>query len=144
MNKTSGFTLVELMIVVAIIGIIAAIALPSYQGQVERSRRADCQSSMTAAANAIERYKTGAGQGSYLGAALGAAGVYPASCPVEGNANFYAMTIEDQTANTFTLLATPQGLMAGTGRMTLTHTGRKCWFDDADDADVDVGVCTPF
>ena len=42
MTKSKGFTLIELMIVVAIIGIIAAVAYPSYQEQVAKSRRGDC------------------------------------------------------------------------------------------------------
>ena len=40
-KKPMGFTLVELLVALAIVGILAAVALPSYQSSVERSRRAD-------------------------------------------------------------------------------------------------------
>lgn len=70
----NGFTLIELMIVVGIIGILAGIAIPAYQNQIEKGRRSDCQANMTAAANAMERFRTGAGQGSYATAAVGAGG----------------------------------------------------------------------
>ena len=48
MHKNKGFTLIELMIVVAIVGIVAAIAYPSYQEQVAKSRRGDCSGALRA------------------------------------------------------------------------------------------------
>lgn len=141
MKKHSGITLLELMVVVAIIGIIASIAFPSYQNQIEKSRRADCQATLTAAANAMERYKTGAGQGSYAGATVGTGGVFSATCPFDGNDTYYSLSLSALTANAYTILATPAGPMTGTGRLTVTHTGQRCWFEDADASG---GVCTIF
>lgn len=61
MQKSNGFTLVELMIVVAIIGIIAAFAFPSYQRYMLESRRADAQVLLTSASNLQERTLTRTG-----------------------------------------------------------------------------------
>ncbi|MES1933455.1 type IV pilus biogenesis protein PilE [Salinisphaera shabanensis T35B1] len=58
MKKLAGFTLIELMITVAIVGILAAIAYPSYLNQVRQSRRADAQSALLQAANRQERFFT--------------------------------------------------------------------------------------
>ena len=52
----SGFTLIELMIVIAIIGIISAVAFPSYSSYITKSRRADAKISLTKMADAQERW----------------------------------------------------------------------------------------
>ena len=55
MKNNSGFSLVELMIVVAIIGVIGAIAMPSYESYMKKSRRADAKVSLSKAADFMER-----------------------------------------------------------------------------------------
>lgn len=55
--KNKGFTLIELMIAVAVVAILAAIAMPSYQGYVQRSARANAQSDLMTAASRMERLK---------------------------------------------------------------------------------------
>lgn len=143
--KSGGFTLIELMIAVAIVGILASIAIPSYQAHVDRTRRADAQATLTAAANAMERYKTGGGQGSYASASFGSAStdVFPAEAPLEGSAKYYDLSLPaaDLAANSYTILAKPKGPMVGDGRLTITHTGRRCWFEGQDSSG---GTCTPF
>lgn len=56
--KPNGFTLIELMITVAIVGILASIAYPSYLSQVRKSRRSDAVQSLAAIQQAQERYRS--------------------------------------------------------------------------------------
>jgi type IV pilus assembly protein PilE len=57
LTKTKGFTLIELMIVVVILGVIAAIALPAYQGYAQRARRADAKTSLLELQMAMEKWR---------------------------------------------------------------------------------------
>nr|WP_255471686.1 type IV pilin protein [Endozoicomonas sp. OPT23] len=110
--KTSGFTLIEVMMVVVIIGILAAVALPSYQNYIVRSAVSDAQASLLGLANAMERHR--AQTGSYLGSfndpdgdGSGAPLIYSVQSPESGTANF-DLTIT-ATASTYNLTATATG-----------------------------------
>jgi type IV pilus assembly protein PilE len=108
-----GFTLIELMIAVAIIGILASIAYPSYQDSVMKSRREDAKGVLLGLANAMERRFTETN--SYVGATNPAAGTY------------YTVTISAPTASSYTLSAAPTGAQTTDkcGTLTLTQTGVK-------------------
>ena len=130
MKKQHGYNLVELMIVVAIIGIIAAIAYPSYTEQVRKSRRADCSGALTSLGSSMERYFTV--NNTYLEAAdggkdTGEPAVYATTCPVDGGTANYNLTISAATASTYTVQAAPIGAQTKDkcGTLTLTSTGRK-------------------
>src|SRR5690606_35902361 len=56
MKRQKGFSLIELMIAVAIVAIIAAIAVPSYNSQIQKTRRADAKTALTTAASMQERF----------------------------------------------------------------------------------------
>ena len=130
MKKLRGFSLLELMIVVAIVGIIAAFAYPSYLEQIQKTRRADCSGALAGMGNAMERFFTV--NSTYLGAAAGGAdtgapAVYPSTCPSDGGTATYNLTIQAVTGSTYTLQAAPVGVQADDkcGTMTLTNTGLK-------------------
>lgn len=130
MKKQQGFNLVELMIVVAVVGIITAFAYPSYQEQVRKSRRADCSGALASFASTMERFYTvnntyrGAAAG---GADTGAPAIFPTTCPVDGGAATYNLTIQAANASTFEVRAAPIGAQANDkcGTLTLSNTGLK-------------------
>ena len=134
-----GFTLMELMVTVAIMGILSSIAIPSYQDSVKKSRRADVEAVLLGIANSMERHFTeknnycdvGGGAGSAVTgcgtAALdtGAPSV-DYTIPTE-TASFYTVTISAATSSSYTLKAAPAGAQTGDkcGDLTLKHTGEK-------------------
>ena len=130
MKKQHAFTLIELMIVVAIIGLIAAFAYPSYLENIRNSRRADCSGALVSMGSAMERFFTV--NSTYRGAAAagadtGTPAVFSATCPIDGGAATYNLTIQAATDSTYTLQAAPTGPQTGDkcGSFTLTSTGVK-------------------
>jgi len=133
-----GFTLIELMIVVAIIGILAAIALPQYSDYVTRSRRIDGQSTLLQVAQELERCYTQFSAYNNNSCSVVTAGAVSQTSS-EGD---YLVTASGATlaASTFTLTATPQDEQASNDTdcttLTLTHLGvqgatgadtSRCW-----------------
>jgi type IV pilus assembly protein PilE len=102
-----GFTLIEVMIVLIVIGILAALAYPSYSAQIVKSRRSDAKQALVELAQKLERYYTETG--TYVGATLGAGGIYGANSA----GGYYSLAITAQTANGFTITATPTGKQVG-------------------------------
>jgi len=131
MRKTTlGFTLVELMIVVAIVGILASIAYPSYTNYVRRTHRAEVAELLSETAQNLERFysRTGA----YTD------GTSTFTLPTS---SWYTLSWTVRTATTYTLTATPIAgtLMAsdacgnfilqqdGTRNVSGTLTPATCW-----------------
>lgn len=119
-QRSCGFTLIELMVVVAIVAILAAVALPSYLSQVAKSRRAEAEAVLVESAQSLERFFTQ--QNTYVGAAL----PYP-KAPREGSAKYYDIEFEagEPTASTYVIKAVPAGAMAGDecGTLSIDNTG---------------------
>jgi type IV pilus assembly protein PilE len=129
MNRNqSAFTLIELMIVVTIIGILAAIAYPSYQNFVKRSNRAGAKTALLEDAQFLERNFTTSNRYDQdsAGNAVATASLPVQQTPREGGTAKYTITVIP-TASTYTLRATPAGSMAGDGcgNLTLDNTGQK-------------------
>ena len=114
-RAAAGFTLVEMMIVVAMVAILASVAYPSYLSQVAKGRRADGKQALMELAQKMERFYSE--RGTYVGAALGAGGLYP----VLSMGGYYTLAIASQTMNGFTLSATPRAVQAGDVCSTLGY-----------------------
>jgi type IV pilus assembly protein PilE len=127
MNRQSnrGFTLIELMIVVAIVGILAAIGYPAYQDHVRKAGRADGKAALLQAVQLAERFFTQ--NNTYEGLA---------TIPATSDDGKYTV-VYAPTASTFLITATPAGTQVGDpcGALTITQTNAKgdagggldCW-----------------
>ena len=123
-EKSAGFTLIELLIAVAIIGILAAIAIPMYSDYVTRSRRADGQASLMQVAQELERCYTQFSKYSDNNCSVVTGGTVNET----SEQGFYVISASGSalTESTFTLTATPQDEQADDAdcmALTLTHLG---------------------
>lgn len=126
-----GFTLIELMIAVAIVGILASIALPAYQNSLVKARRNDAQGTLVTYAQAAERYYSV--NGHYTTAAGGTTcGANAGSAPATTAYYSFAVTATNGGAagcadNTFFITATPVagGSQVNDGNLTLDNTNLK-------------------
>lgn len=84
LRRMSGFSLIELMIAVAIVGILGAIAYPAYTSSVQKGKRAQARTALAELLQQQERYATQ--RNCYLGFTTSAAGVATASAPVPSTA----------------------------------------------------------
>lgn len=118
-QHSRAFTLIELMIVVAVVAILAAIALPSYTEYVTRTNRAEGRTVLLGTAQALERCFTRFNAYNDAACAVG--------FPITSENGHYVVTAPTLTATAFSLTATPQGAQATRdtkcGNLTYTQTG---------------------
>ena len=139
-KTNKGFSLIELMIVVAIIGLLAAIAIPNYSDYVQRGNASEATANLANLKIRMEQYfqdnKTYADTG----------GLVAPCAPVAGSAEFFSYACTVQTANSFTITAAP---VAGKGMDNFSFTinqdnlktsvfdgtvGATCWLTSKDDS----------
>lgn len=134
-----GFTLIEMMIVVAIISILAAITYPSYQSYDIKTKRTDMMTEMQNIASEIESRKLA--QGSYRAISAKVKTDFAIAYPRQGTA-LYNVTINPSTltppdnalTNKWIITAMPRTgtQMADDGPLTLNYQGIKCRGIDTD------------
>lgn len=118
-RNVRGFTLIEVMIVTAIIAILATVAYPSYTQYIARGNRADARTTLLEAAQYMERQYSS--QSQYQGALPARLQVSPAGSPA--GQNRYTVTVT-ATVSAYTLTALPVRADA-CANLTLTNTGVK-------------------
>ncbi len=122
MIRARGFTMTELLIVVAVIGILASIALPAYNNYTFRARRADGQHLLQNVATAQERYYSTYNRFTGSLSQLGFTGA------AKSDSGYYTATVTVSADNlTYTATAAPGGSQSGDkcGSLTVTNAGVK-------------------
>lgn len=131
-TRIKGFTLLELMIVVAILGILGAVGYPSYLNSVKKGNRADAIDSLLSLAGRMEDYYDA--NDTYAGATINAAGTGTVGSNKTSD-GLYTLSIANQDAFYYKLQATPVSADADCGSLLLESTGKKtastgssdCW-----------------
>ncbi len=143
-HRLKAYTLIEVMVVVATIGILASIAMPAYFSTVRQTRRVDAEQALQLFRQAMERHYsktysyTGAAEG---GGNTGSPAMFSHGTPLDGGVGegYYELAIEFANASCFEISATPtaKGQQAGDrcGPLVLNHAGQRgsaltdgtCW-----------------
>ena len=120
-GRVRGFTLIELIIVTVVVAILAAIAIPSYQSSIRKSRRADAQAVLLNMQLQIEKWR--ANQPSYADPAGGEVRVLGNPPAGTGIATYYTFAVSNDAATTFTVTATA---ITGKGQTNDQQSGTTC------------------
>ncbi|HEX6976663.1 MAG TPA: type IV pilin protein [Vicinamibacterales bacterium] len=134
--RVRGFTLIELMIVVAVIAVLAIIAVSSYGEQIRKSRRAEAARFVGEIQLKLEQWR--AENPCYGVSNVGgcpvftASGTYP-TLPTSAVSKYYTIAIPTATATAYSVTATPAGAQVGDrcGVLTGTQTGKPTWANAA-------------
>lgn len=140
-SKDFGFTLIELIVTVVILGVLATIAIVSYQSYIVRENRQLAEHSLTAAASKMEQYY--AQNGRYTNGSGAWPGLFGES--ISGSSGtVYTLSLVPSTPNaqSYAILATPQGNIQGSdGNICIDRQGNITW--PASDANCGLTTSTP-
>lgn len=135
----TGFTLIEVLIVVVVVSILTALAYPRYLEQIQTSRRADAQQALMGLASAMERHHSR--MLTYQGAAMdgedtGAPAIFASEAPLDGARKYYDLRIVAASVDSYRLRALPKNDQGADGFLQLAADGRRAW-DRDNDGDID-------
>ena len=124
--RQAGFSLIELLVVLVIMGVLSALALPGYSRYVQRGNRTEVMAALLEAQHFMERYYSANGQ--YLSPA-NAVPMLPQRLqriPLQGTVR-YQLSVREATVNSYLLQAVPEGSMADDvcGSLTINQTGLR-------------------
>ena len=123
-SRRFGFSLLELIIVIAIVSILAALAIPNYSNFITRSNRADAKGALLLIANAQEQY--------FLSNKSYASGIEQLPVASKSPEGHYALTVESSNSTSFQVIADPDsegasGRQAGNGKLRISSNGNREW-----------------
>lgn len=140
-RKDAGFTLIELMITVAIVAILASIALPSYTQYIQRSHRSNARNTLVQAAQWMERAATATGAYPMNPAPDGTNQIPASLLAVEGGRYTVTPTTSSSTAYTFTAVPTGAQATDPCGSLTLNQVNTRAVIDQPTGSTMTVANC---
>jgi type IV pilus assembly protein PilE len=131
LRAARGFTLIELIVALVIIGILTAIAIPNYTAYIQRSNRGEARAALLEASTWMQRWRTENGR--YDRPPPAAPGTAPplpiTQTPAPPAVAKYTIAVATPNAIEYTITATPVGVMAGDvcGNLVINWTGQRTW-----------------
>jgi len=127
MKQTKGITLIELLIVILIVGILAAVSVPVYNGYMIRARRADAKTALEQVRAAQEMWRAEKGSYAVDGGGNTAEVILQTTmgAPDTTISPYYTWDFSEKTAAAFTAQAVPTASQVPDGTLTIDETGAK-------------------